>query len=162
MRLSWGKIRLVVFLWVNKWHVATLTSSFVSSGWPSRLPMLKMHRLSFHWPAYLRQTDTYGIYSSGCRWQEQMSSNPILSALMPTKVIVSPMICLLAPKHRRNCLEASCLETSCSNFNRSKLIDYGIVSEVFLSSGTFFLSMWFHYTLAQTLFPKTHRIDLDR
>ena len=65
MRLSWGKIRLVVFLWVNKWHVATLTSSFVSSGWPSRLPMLKMHRLSFHWAAYLKPPDTYGIYSSG-------------------------------------------------------------------------------------------------
>ena len=62
----------------------------------ARLPMLKMHRVSFHWPAaYLRAPDTDGIYSSGRRWQEQMSLTLSLSASMPTKAIVSSMICLL-------------------------------------------------------------------
>ena len=62
----------------------------------ARMPMPKMHCVSFHWPAaYLRAPDTDGIYSSGRRWQEQMSLTLSLSALMPTKAIVSSMICLL-------------------------------------------------------------------
>ena len=50
-------------------------------------------------------------------------------------LLVCKIICLIAPKHKRNCLGACHLGTSCPHFDRSKLT----VTEVVWSSIAFIL-----------------------